>query len=71
MAFVWSKFTIIEKLWFFYAMTYFTPIILRTIFKILLYSLLKDEINYFKYKNRLSGMMSSIKGKKSYKRPKF
>lgn len=70
--FVWSKFYYYKKNYgFFYAITFFIPIILRTFFKILLYSLLKDEINYFKYKNRLSGMMSSIKGKKSYKRPKF
>ena len=70
--FVWSKFYYYKKNYgYIYAIFFFLPIILRTSFKIFLYSITKDEINYFKYKNRLSGMISSIKGEKSYKRPKF
>lgn len=70
--FVWSKFYYYKKNYgFFFALFFFIPIIFRTGFKTFLYSVLNDEINYLKYKNRWSGMMSSIKGKKSYKRPKF
>jgi len=70
--FVRSKFYYYKKNYgYIYAIFFFLPIILRTSFKIFLYSITKDEINYFKYKNRLSGMTSSIKGEKSYKRPKF
>lgn len=70
--FVWSKFYYYKKNYgYMYAILFFLPIIFRTSFKIILYLILKDDTNYSKYKNRLSGMISSIKGKKSYKRPKF
>lgn len=70
--FVWSKFYYYKKNFgFFFAIFIFIPIILRTGVKIFLYLIFKDEINYFKYKNRWSGIISSIKGKRSYKRPKF
>ncbi len=70
--FVWSKFYYYKKNYgYMYAVFFFIPIIFRTGLKIFLYLIIKDEINYFKYKNRWSGMMSSIKGEKSHKRPKF
>jgi len=70
--FVWSKFYYYKKNFgFFFAIFIFIPIILRTGIKIFLYLISKDEINYMKYKNRWSGIISSIKGKRSYKRPKF
>ena len=70
--FVWSKFYYYKKNYgYTYAIIFFLPIIFRTGLKIFLYLITKDDINYFKYKNRWSGMMSSIKGEKSYKRPKF
>ena len=70
--FVWSKFYYYKKNYgYIYAIIFFLPIIFRTVIKIFLYVIIKDEINYFKYKNRLSGMISSIKGEKSHKRPKF
>ena len=70
--FVWSKFYYYKKNFgFFFAIFIFIPIILRTGIKIFFYLISKDEINYFKYKNRWSGIISSIKGKRSYKRPKF
>ena len=70
--FVWSKFYYFKKNYgFFLALLFFIPIILRTGIKILYYQIKKDEINLFKYKNRWSGIMSSIRGEKSYKRPKF
>tara|TARA_B110000977_G_C11078246_1_gene491937 strand:+ start:584 stop:1435 length:852 start_codon:yes stop_codon:yes gene_type:complete len=70
--FIWSKFYYYKKNYgYMYTIFFFLPIIFRTGFKIVLYLIIKDEINYFKYKNRWSGMISSIKGEKSYKRPKF
>lgn len=70
--FVWSKFYYYKKNFgYINAIVFFLPIIFRTSLKIILYLIIKDENNYFKYKNRLSGMMSSIKGEKSHKRPRF
>ena len=70
--FVWSKFYYYRKNYnFLYAIIIFTPLIVRTRLKILYYKIKKDEVNFLKYKTRWSGMMSSIKGEKSHKRPKF
>ena len=70
--FVWSKFHYYRKNFgFLFAIFFFIPIIIRTALKIIYYAIIQDQINYLKYKNRLSGMISSIKGEKSYKRPKF
>jgi GT2 family glycosyltransferase len=70
--FVWSKFYYYKKNFgFFFAIFIFIPIIFRTGIKTFLYLISKDEINYLKYKNRWSGIISSIKGKRSFKRPKF
>jgi GT2 family glycosyltransferase len=70
--FVWSKFYYYRKNYsFLYAFFFFIPIIIRTGIKVFYYSVKKDKINYLKYRNRWSGMMSSIKGEKSHKRPKF
>ena len=70
--FVWSKFYYYRKHYsFLFAIFFFIPIIIRTTLKIIFYIIIKDQINCFKYKNRLSGMISSIKGEKSHKRPKF
>ena len=70
--FVWSKFYYYKKNYsYLFAFIFFLPIVLRTGLKILYYSIKKDEINFFKYKNRWEGMMTSIKGLKSFKRPKF
>ena len=70
--FVWSKFYYYKKNYsYLFAFIYFLPICIRTRIKILYYLIKKDEINYFKYKNRWDGMLTSIKGIKSFKRPKF
>lgn len=70
--FVWSKFYYYKKNYnYLFAFIYFLPICIRTKLKILYYSINKDEINYLKYKNRWDGMLNSIKGVKSFKRPKF
>ena len=70
--FVWSKFYYYRKNYgFLYALFFFIPIIIRTGLRVFYYSIKRDKINYLKYKNRWSGMISSIKGEKSHKRPKF
>ena len=70
--FVWSKFYYYRKNYsYLYAIIFFTPILIRTILKIFYYKVKTDELNCMKYQNRWSGMISSIKGEKSFKRPKF
>ena len=70
--FVWSKFYYYKKNYnYIFAIFFFIPIIARTGSKIIYYLFKKNQTNYLKYKNRWSGMISSIKGEKSFKRPKF
>ena len=70
--FVWSKFYYYKKNYsFLHAIIIFIPILVRTILKVFYYKIKSDKINYIKYQNRLSGMISSIRGEKSFKRPKF
>jgi len=70
--FVWSKFYYYRKNYgFLYALIFFMPIIIRTVLKIYYYKIKTDELNCTKYKIRWSGMISSIRGEKSFKRPKF
>ena len=70
--FVWSKFYYYRKNYsFIFAILVFIPILVRTSLKTHYYSIKKDKINYLKYKNRLSGIISSVKGEKSHKRSKF
>ena len=70
--FVWSKFYFYKKNYsFIYALIIFIPIILRTRFKIIYYSIINNSKNLAKYANRWEGMKASILGKKSFKRPNF
>ncbi len=70
--FVWSKFYFYKKNFsFIYALIIFIPIILRTRFKIIYYSIINNSKNLAKYANRWEGMKASILGKKSFKRPNF
>ena len=70
--FVWSKFYYYRKNYsFIFAILVFIPILVRTSLKTHYYSIKKDKIIYLKYKNRLSGIISSVKGEKSHKRSKF
>ena len=68
--FVWSKFYFIKKHYgFIVSIIYFTPVIFRIMFRILLHSVInKNKKN--KYLIRLNGLAASIVGKKSYLRPK-
>ena len=70
--FVWSKFYYYKKNYgYIYAIIFFFPIILRTGLKVIYYLAKGNKIKYSKYKNRWLGMVTSIKGENSYKRPKF
>ena len=68
--FIWSKF-------YYYRKRYgkkisiilFIPIIFRTILKIYLNKLINNQEDIEKYKTRMDGIMTSIKGKKSSLRP--
>ena len=67
--FIWSKFYYYKKNYgFLYALVYFIPIILRIFLKIIFFSCKNDHENIEKYKTRLSGLLNSIIGKKSFKR---
>jgi len=67
--FIWSKFYYYKKNYgYIFSFFYFFPIIIRIIFKINLNMILKNSFNEKKYKIRLDGLISSIRGKKSYKR---
>jgi N-acetylglucosaminyl-diphospho-decaprenol L-rhamnosyltransferase len=66
--FIWSKFYYYKKHYgFIFSSIYFLPILIRTIFKLIIKK--KNTNEYNKYKHRFSGLTSSILGKKSYLRP--
>jgi len=67
--FIWSKFYYHKKHYSYLgALIYFSPIIIRIIFRIGYYGFKKDIKKIEKYKIRWSGLMNSIRGNKSYKR---
>ena len=68
--FVWSEFYFNRKHnGYLLALISFLPILFRTIFKIFINKHLRNEKKLSKYKYRLKGLLSSIKGQKSYLRP--
>tara|TARA_B100000780_G_scaffold260933_1_gene213019 strand:+ start:15 stop:437 length:423 start_codon:yes stop_codon:yes gene_type:complete len=68
--FIWSKFYFSKKKYGkFFSIILFIPIIIRIIFKIFIYRILKNQIYKEKYMIRLNGLMASFKGKKSSLRP--
>ena len=67
--FIWSKFYYFRKHYgYIMALIIFFPIIIRTIFRIILYKFKNDNKNLSKYKTRWSGLINSIKNKKSFMR---
>lgn len=67
--FIWSKFYYYNKHYGkFISIVIFTPTILRIFIKLIYTKLIYDKDKFNKYKIRLSGLYSSIIGKKSYKR---
>ncbi len=67
--FIWSKFYYFKKHYgFLFALIYFVPIFIRINYRVILYKLKNDKINYGKYKARRSGLYASILNQKSSKR---
>ncbi len=68
--FIWSKFYFTKKKkGFFLSLFIFAPILLRTIVKIVYYKGIRNIPQEKHYQIRLDGLLSSIKGQKSTKRP--
>ena len=68
--FIWSKFYFTKKKkGFFLSLFVFAPILLRTIVKIVYYKGIRNIHQEKHYQIRLDGLLSSIKGQKSTKRP--
>tara|TARA_B100001564_G_scaffold280354_1_gene242699 strand:+ start:284 stop:1159 length:876 start_codon:yes stop_codon:yes gene_type:complete len=66
--FIWSKFYYFKKHYGkFYALLYFSPILLRIFFRISYYKITRN-VKYLKYYYRWDGAMSSILEKKSFMR---
>ena len=67
--FIWSKFYFYRKRYgFSLALINFIPLLFRTIFKIVIFKINRNEIKERKYRIRLEGLVASIKGLQSNKR---
>ena len=67
--FIWSKYYFYKKHYgLIFSLIYFSPILVRSMIKILISKMFKNYSNEEKYKNRIDGLISSIKGLKSFKR---
>jgi GT2 family glycosyltransferase len=67
--FIWSKFYYYKKNYgLIFSVIYFIPTLIRTVFRIFLYSLINNDEKREKYLIRFSGLYCSIRGIKSYKR---
>jgi GT2 family glycosyltransferase len=67
--FIWSKFYYYKKHYtYFLAILIFIPIMIRILFRIVLFVFIKDIEKKEKYIERWSGLFNSIKGNKSFKR---
>ena len=68
--FIWSKYYYTKKNYgSIISLMIFSPILVRIIFKIILYQLINEEKSLEKYQFRLNGLIRSIKGKSSNLRP--
>ena len=68
--FIWSKFYFNKKRYgIFLSIIIFIPILIRILFRIMLYRITKNYSLLNKYKIRLDGLLKSIKGEKSSLRP--
>jgi len=68
--FIWSKYYFSKKKrGKLLSLTIFIPLLLRMNLRIFLYKILKDDISLEKYKYRLNGLISSMRGKNSNLRP--
>ncbi len=68
--FIWSKFYFVKKnKGNFYSLLIFTPVLIRTMIKMFYYKILKNNSREEHYRVRFDGLLSAIKGLKSFKRP--
>ena len=68
--FIWSKFYFHKKKYGkLLSIIIFLPLLVRILFKIILYTITKNETSTIKYKTRFDGLLKSIKGQKSDLRP--
>ena len=68
--FIWSKFYFHKKKYGkLLSLIIFLPLLVRILFRIILYTITKNEISTTKYKTRFDGLLKSIKGRKSDLRP--
>tara|TARA_Y100000992_G_C21168101_1_gene444475 strand:+ start:28 stop:885 length:858 start_codon:yes stop_codon:yes gene_type:complete len=68
--FIWSKFYYVKKnKGYLLSLIIFVPTLIRTIIKMIYYKVFKNILKEEHYKVRLNGLLSSIKGQKSIKRP--
>ena len=64
--FIWSKFYYYKKHYgFIMSILFFTPVIIRIFFRLFINFSSNNKENYERYKFRLNGLKTSIKGKKS------
>ena len=68
--FIWSKFYFYKKKYGkLLSLIIFLPLLVKILFRIILYTITKNEISTIKYKTRFDGLLKSIKGQKSDLRP--
>jgi GT2 family glycosyltransferase len=68
--FIWSEFYFHKKYkGYLISLLFFSPLLVRTLIKCCINNLLNDEKKLKKYTYRLKGLLSSIKGERSYLRP--
>ena len=68
--FIWSKFYFHKKKYGkLLSLIIFLPLLVRILFRIIIYTITKNEISTTKYKTRFDGLLKSIKGRKSDLRP--
>jgi len=68
--FIWSKFYFHKKKYGkLLSLIIFVPLLVRILFRIILYTITKNEMSSKKYKTRFDGLLKSIKGQKSDLRP--
>ena len=68
--FIWSKFYFHKKKYGkLLSLIIFLPLLVRILFRIILYTITRNEISSIKYKTRFDGLLKSIKGQKSDLRP--
>ena len=69
---MWSKFYYSKKYrGYFLSLITFSPVLVKLIFRLFFYYILRNDIKFILFKKRLSGLLASIRGKSSYYRPQI